>query len=186
MGWMVGRHTEYTRAGGRTRPTAQCAARGEVRVITPRSRGEHTKCASVGKHRNCSHARLHSFSSHARMFGIAVSCANFGVSIPCPIRMAFLGLFPSTFLFALMHMRRVTPGCTLRASPLLLCYTSAPRDTASRCARNTEYQVPRWTKPTTCLLPVTVAPATTCLLPVSLQGTTCFILDAQNETSYTP
>eukprot|EP00966_Prymnesium_polylepis_P032392 753485-Prymnesium_polylepis.1 len=53
------RHTEDTRAGRRTRPIARCVARGEVRVITPRSRGEHIKCASVGKHRNCSHARLH-------------------------------------------------------------------------------------------------------------------------------
>ena len=56
----------------------------------------------------------------------------------CPIPHGRCGPFPSTFLSALMHMRRVTPGCPLRASPLLLCYTSAPRDTASRYARNTE------------------------------------------------
>eukprot|EP00966_Prymnesium_polylepis_P167903 3881641-Prymnesium_polylepis.1 len=37
-----------------------------------------------------------------------------------------------------MYMRHCAPGCT-RCIPPSLCDTSAPRDTVSRCARNTEY-----------------------------------------------
>ena len=145
MGWMVGRHTEHTRAGGRTRLTARCAARGEVRVITPRSRGEHTKCASVGKHRNCSHARLHSGSQVMReclesvRFRGPILASRFHVSYPH----GRIGLFPSTFLSALMHGTCVAslPAAHCVRPPLLLCYTSAPRDTASGCARNTDNQL---------------------------------------------
>jgi hypothetical protein len=126
------RHTEHTRAGGQTRPTAQCAARGEVRVITPWSRGEHTKCASVGKHGNCSHARFHSFSSHARMFGIDfVRRLFWRLDSTCPIRIGLFRPFPlhpCSSPLSRTSMRRVTPGCTLRTSPLsLVLYTGSTR-----------------------------------------------------------
>eukprot|EP00966_Prymnesium_polylepis_P030130 700610-Prymnesium_polylepis.3 len=48
MGWMVGRHTRYA-VRGRKRPQAQRATQGEVCVITPRSRGEHTRDAHLAR-----------------------------------------------------------------------------------------------------------------------------------------
>mmetsp|Transcript_42346 Transcript_42346/g.112186 ORF Transcript_42346/g.112186 Transcript_42346/m.112186 type:complete len:121 (-) Transcript_42346:154-516(-) len=70
----------------------------------------------------------------------AFSCAIRRHASTCPFRMCPLdisGPFSSALLSVLMLMRCVTPGCTEGASPLF-CYASAPRDTASRYARNTE------------------------------------------------
>jgi len=70
----------------------------------------------------------------------AFSCAIRRHASTCPFRMCPLdisGPFSSALLSVLMLMRCVTPGCTEGASPLF-CYASAPRDTASRYARNTD------------------------------------------------
>ena len=110
-------------------------------MITPRSHGEHTKCASVGKHRSCYHARLHSFSSHARMFGIDFCAPIWRLDSTCPIHIAStwpLWAFPlhvplRSHAHASRHFR--LPSACI---PPSLVLSMALRDTASRCARNTD------------------------------------------------
>eukprot|EP00966_Prymnesium_polylepis_P115622 2672835-Prymnesium_polylepis.2 len=73
----------------------------------------------------------------------SISCAgSFGVSIPRVLSaLAFLGLFPSIHVPLRSHAHPCVaslPAAPCVHPPFLLCYTPAPRDTASRCARNTE------------------------------------------------
>eukprot|EP00966_Prymnesium_polylepis_P306294 7077843-Prymnesium_polylepis.1 len=49
MGWMVWVDTQRAHVRGRKRPWPERTKRGEVTVITPRTRGEHTRGAHLAR-----------------------------------------------------------------------------------------------------------------------------------------
>jgi hypothetical protein len=112
---------------GRKRLAARCSKRDDR---TRWSRDHTSVAASV-------HLLGSMHKVPCKMFGMALT-RHLAAHVALPHRPPWPFHFPSSYLSALMRMHRVTPGCTRCVQPTSLSSTSAPRDTASRFARNTE------------------------------------------------